>query len=132
MCIRDSIQQSRQFFARGLSFFRPDSKIEASISSSIWPSLPLYIKRHNAAAVVQRNSIDKRYERRLNLFPANSDQLLLHAFRVINSFNTQLVVNTKNDHATARVCESDNLLRDLFSVGKFDLQFEKRVLAASN
>ena len=54
------------------------------------------------------------------------------ALGIINPFDAQLIVNTKNDHTTASVCECDNLLRNLFSVRKFDLELKKSVFSAAD
>src|ERR1051325_3752532 len=77
------------------------------------------------------NSIDERRERRLDVFTTDAHELVLNSLGIVYTFDSQLIVDTKNHHAAARICQGNNFLRNFFGVGKFDLQLQKRVFAAA-
>jgi hypothetical protein len=89
---------------------------KTSITRAIRASLAFDIERDDATAVVECDAIDERDERRLDLFTTDPHEVVLNSFRIVNTFNSQLIVNSEDHHTAAGVCEGHDLLRDLLCV----------------
>src|SRR6185369_16024194 len=116
---------------RSLALFRADAQVEATVTRAIRASLAFDIERHDAPAVIERDAIDIRHERRLDLLATDSHQVILNSLRIVNAFDSQLIVDAEHDHAAACVREGHDFLRDLLGVGQFDFEFEKSVFTAA-
>src|SRR3982750_3790153 len=97
---------------------RTNPDIKAPVPSSIRPATAIDIERYHAAAVVESNSINKRNQRGRNIIAANSNQFTLDRFRIIHAFDPHLIVDAEYNDAATGVGERDDLLRDLFRIGK--------------
>ena len=126
------VEQGRQFFSRSFALFRTDAHIEAPVASAIRPALAFDIKRDDAPAAVKGDAIDEGNKRRLNLVAADTNQFFLDTLGVVNAFDAHLIVDAKNDHATAGVGQRNYFLSDLFRIRKFDFELEKGVFAAAH
>ena len=123
---------TRSLRATPRAFLCSDAQVEAAIARAIRAPFAFDIERDDASTVVERDAIDKRHERRLDLFTTDPHEIFLNSFRIVNTFDSQLIVNAEDDHAAAGVCERDDLLRDLFGVREFYFEFEKRVFTAAD
>src|SRR6185503_7579160 len=126
------IEQRRYLFPRRFALFSADSQVKTAVTGSIRPSFAFDVERDDAPPVVESDAIDKRHEWRLYFLATNSDQIVLHSLRIINTFDAELIVYPKHNDTAAGVRESHDLLRDLFSVGKFYFELKKRVFSAAN
>jgi hypothetical protein len=52
----------------------------------------------------------------VGLLATDSHEVFLNSLRIVNTFDSQLIVHSEDDHAAAGVCEGHYLLRDLFRV----------------
>jgi hypothetical protein len=68
----------------------------------------------------------------MDLFAADAHELLLNVFGIIYAFHAHLIVDAKNYDATARVCQCNYPLRNLFRIRKFYFEFEESIFAASH
>src|SRR6185503_3631975 len=109
-------EKRRDLFTRRFSLLCSDAQVKAPITRSIWTPLAFDVERYDASAVVECDAIDERYERRLDLFTTDSHEVFLNSFRIVNTFDSQLIVYSEDDHTSSGVCEGHDLLRDLFGV----------------
>ena len=73
----------------------------------------------DAPSAVERNAVNQRNQRRINVFAADADEFFLHGFRVVNALHAQLVADTEHNCAAVGVGERDDFLTDSFGIGKF-------------
>jgi hypothetical protein len=66
------IQKRREFFSRGLTFLGADSNIETTITRSIRSPLAIDVESNDAPAVIQRDSINKWHECRLDFLTTDA------------------------------------------------------------
>src|SRR5262249_39219326 len=86
----------------------------------------------NAAAVIESDAIDEGNQGRNNLFAADAHQLVLHFFRMIDALDTHLIVDAKDNRATAGVRQRDDALGDAFRIRELNFEFEVSIFAAAH
>src|ERR1700687_1104359 len=90
------------------------------------------IQRENAPPVVESDAINERNNRRDNFFATDTDQFVLDGFALFDTFDAQLIVDAKNDHAAAGVGQRDDFLCDALGIRKLNFEFEEGVFAAAH
>jgi hypothetical protein len=90
------------------------------------------LKHYYSRAVVEGDFIDAGEDGRAYLIPADIDQLLFDLFRVVETFDSSVIVDAEQQSAAAGVGHSDYFGGYFFRIDESDFEFDVRIFAAAN